>query len=395
MVITISGANDAPIATDDNSIAIEAGGVSNGTAGNNPTGNVLTNDTDVDGGDSKTVTGVVVGSQSTASGNVGSAIVGTYGSITINSAGAFTYIVDNSNSTIQALRNSSHTVQDVFTYTMVDAAGLASTAHVTLTIQGANDAPNASNDQTIAVEAGGTSNGTAGVNPSGNVLSNDTDIDTGDTKTVVGVIAGTSPSATGSVAVNVAGSYGTVTIQGDGSYSYAVDNSNAIVQALRNSSQTLTDYFTYTMEDAAGLKSTATLSITIQGANDAPIAVMNTVVAQEAGGISNNISGTDPTGNVLTNDTDVDSGDSKTVTGVAAGTQVSASGSVGNSVVGSFGTLVINSNGTYSYTVNNSNATIEALNSRSISNRYLYLHNDGCDWIGIHVNSRSHHRRCR
>ncbi|MFN9911746.1 MAG: cadherin repeat domain-containing protein, partial [Pirellulaceae bacterium] len=80
--ISLTDANETPTAVADTTTAVEAGGVSNGTAGTNPSGNVLTNDTDVDTGDTKTVTGVAVGSVGSASGNVGSAVTGTYGSIT-------------------------------------------------------------------------------------------------------------------------------------------------------------------------------------------------------------------------------------------------------------------------------------------------------------------------
>ncbi len=62
---------------------------------------------------------------------------------------------------------------------------------------------NAVADNANAVEAGGVSNGTAGTNPTGNVLTNDTDPDSsgnGETKTVSGVVAGTAGSAVGSVA---------------------------------------------------------------------------------------------------------------------------------------------------------------------------------------------------
>jgi hypothetical protein len=58
-----------------------------------------------------------------------------------------------------------------------------------LTIQGANDTPTAIADANTAIEAGGLNNATTGLNPSGNVLTNDTDVDAGDTKTVVGVQA--------------------------------------------------------------------------------------------------------------------------------------------------------------------------------------------------------------
>ncbi|MFO0923539.1 MAG: VCBS domain-containing protein [Pirellulales bacterium] len=91
--------------------------------------------------------------------------------------------------------------------------------------------------QTVsATEAGGINNGTAGIQPSGNVLANDTDVDAtaaGETKTVTGVLAGTSSAASGSVGTSVAGNYGSIVIQSNGSYTCTVDNSNVTVQALR------------------------------------------------------------------------------------------------------------------------------------------------------------------
>ncbi|MFM7115145.1 MAG: DUF4347 domain-containing protein, partial [Planctomycetota bacterium] len=110
--------NTAPTAVADSATAVEAGGVSNGTAGTNPNGNVLTNDTDADSGDTKTVTGVAAGVVGSASGNVGSSVTGTYGTINIAANGAYTYTVDNSNATVQALRTSGNTLTDTFTYTM-------------------------------------------------------------------------------------------------------------------------------------------------------------------------------------------------------------------------------------------------------------------------------------
>ncbi|MFN9917459.1 MAG: VCBS domain-containing protein, partial [Pirellulaceae bacterium] len=94
--------------------------------------------------------------------------------------------------------------------------------------------------------------------------------------------------------------------------------------------QTLSDVFTYTATDAGGLTSTTQVTITIQGANDAPVGVDDTNIAVEAGGLANGTAGTNPTGNVLTNDTDVDSGDTKTVTDVAAGSVSNPAGSVGS-----------------------------------------------------------------
>ncbi|MBN8604209.1 MAG: cadherin domain-containing protein, partial [Planctomycetes bacterium] len=133
-----------------------------------------------------------------------------------------------------------------------------------------NYAPTAVADNVTAIEAGGTNNGTVGSNPTGNVTTNDTDPDSGDTKTVVGVVAGTAGSASGSVATNVSGVYGTINIAANGTYTYTVNNANAAVQALRTTSNTLTDVFTYTLQDSVGQASTTQVTVTIQGSNDAP-----------------------------------------------------------------------------------------------------------------------------
>ncbi|RJF78254.1 hypothetical protein D3877_24415 [Azospirillum cavernae] len=342
LAITIQGANDTPIAVADTATAVEAGGTSNGTAGVDPTGNVLTNDTDVDSGDSKTVTAIT-------GGTVGQALVSLYGALTLNADGSYSYVVDNANATVQGLRTSSETLTETFTYTMEDTAGLTSTATLTITIQGADDAPVASPNSETAIEAGGTSNGTAGANATGNVLTNDTDVDSGDSKTVSAVTGGT-------VGGGATGLYGTLTLNANGGYTYVVNDANSAVQALRTSADTLTDSFTYTVSDTAGLTASRILTITIEGADDAPVAVADTATAVEAGGTNNGTAGTNPTGNVLTNDTDVDSGDAKTVSAITGGT-------VGQALIGAYGTLTLNANGGYSYVVDNSNATVQALHS--------------------------------
>ena len=200
-------------------------------------------------------------------------------------------------------------------------------ASASLVVTSLNDAVTAVADNDTAVEAGGVANGTAGSNPSGNVLANDIDVDSGDTLTVTGVAAGTVSSASGTVATAVTGTYGSMNIAADGSYTYSVDNNNPIVQALRTSGQTVTDTFTYTVQDSGGTFSSTQVTITIQGQNDAPVAVADNTTATEAGGLNNDNAGSNPTGNVLSNDTDVDAGDTKIIYGVAAGTVGSASGS--------------------------------------------------------------------
>jgi VCBS repeat-containing protein len=143
-VVDVTPLNDAPVAVADSAIAVERGGYLDGSGGLDPTGNVLTNDMELDGGDTKTVNAVAAGSLANASGyesNVGASVTGMYGGITINADGSYQYTVDNSNSTVQSLRTSTETLQDIFTYTMRDTDGVTSTTQVTITIQGANDTP--------------------------------------------------------------------------------------------------------------------------------------------------------------------------------------------------------------------------------------------------------------
>ena len=118
----------------------------------------------------------------------------------------------------------------------------------------------------------------------GNVLTNDTDVD-GDALTV---------TTTG----GQAGTYGSVTIAADGSYSYSLNNANPAVQAL-GVGETLTETFSYCISDGNGGTATSTLTITITGTNDGPVANADAATIAED-------TVAPVTGNVLTNDTDVD-----------------------------------------------------------------------------------------
>nr|WP_245442428.1 DUF4082 domain-containing protein [Rhizobium chutanense] len=139
MVFRPTNANNAaPTAVADAGDATEKGGVANGSGGVAASGNVLTNDTDPDSGDTKTVSAVSFGA---TSGTLGSALNGTYGSLVLNASGTYTYTINETNAAVQALRLSTNTLNEVFSYTMRDTAGATSTANLTVTIHGANDAP--------------------------------------------------------------------------------------------------------------------------------------------------------------------------------------------------------------------------------------------------------------
>ena len=83
---------------------------------------------------------------------------------------------------------------------------------------------------------------------------------------------GSTVISTGVGGAGIAGSFGTLTVNANGSFNYVVNNANTTVQGL-NVGGTLTDTFTYTMRDTALTTDNALVTFTINGANDAPVAV--------------------------------------------------------------------------------------------------------------------------
>ncbi|MBD9449965.1 DUF4082 domain-containing protein, partial [Rhizobium sp. RHZ02] len=398
--------NTVPTAVADAGDATEKGGVANGSGGSVASGNVLTNDTDPDAGDTKTVTAVSFGS---TAGTLGTALAGAYGSLVLAASGAYTYTINEANSAVQALRLSTNTLSEIFNYTMRDAAGATATAALTITVHGADDAPvlavqTATQNATVntafsfalpagtftdvdsgdtltytatsadgsvlptwlsfnaatqtfsgtptttgtsgikvtatdiaglatsetfnitttiagnttptavadagdATEKGGVANGSGGSVASGNVLANDTDPDQNDTKTVTAVSFG---ATTGTLGTALAGTYGSLLIDATGAYSYTINETNSAVQALRQSTNTLNEVFSYTMRDAAGATATASLTITIHGADDAPVLAAQTATQNATAGTA--FSFVLPAGTF----TDVDSGDTLTYTATSA-----------------------------------------------------------------------------
>ena len=367
--ITVRGRNDPPIALPVLVTAIEAGGVANGTPGLDPAGDALANDFDFEG-DPLSVTAIRTGPElgSGVPGSVGIGLAGAYGTITINADGRFTYVVNNANPFVEALRTSGDTLIDEFTYTVSDIFGATDQATIAVVITGANDNPVAADDTGTAVEAGGIANATPGADATGDVLANDTDVDLyGETKAVATVAGGTVGGIT-------TGRYGTLTLNADGSFTYVVNNGNPVVEALRTPAETLSEQFVYTVSDALGATANATLTITIRGANDNPVARDDTGLATDAG--------TAPvtSGNVLPNDSDVDGGDTKTVVGVRTGPEsgTGSPGTVGTALSGRYGTLVLNADGSWTYTIDTTNPDVAnaAGAGRILSDVFTYTMRD-------------------
>ncbi|MFV3370845.1 VCBS domain-containing protein [Pseudomonas sp. NY15435] len=364
LIILIRGRNEPPVTAPDFGSAVEDGGLHNNVPGSNPSGNVLANDTDPDtittipqdvmhvvsfwAGDSPTSTTVTAPGQT---------LRGQYGTLTLNQDGSWSYALDNTLPEVEALRASGQTLQDKFTYLGADIWGGATPGLLTITIDGRNDTPIASDDAAIAVEAGGVNNGTPGVDPRGNVLDNDTDVDGvqyGETKTVLQYTGENGNSASAGQVLQ--GLYGKLTINADGSYKYVVDNDSPTVQALRTAGETLREVFIYRMRDTAGATSDARLTVTIQGADDNPVA------RDDSNFASDETPAPQASGNVLPNDSDVDGGDAISVTGIRTGEESGSgnAGVVGQPIAGRYGTLVLNADGSYTYTIDMSNREVLA-----------------------------------
>jgi T1SS-143 domain-containing protein len=165
--------------------------------------------------------------------------------------------------------------------------------------------PVGTGDAGSVTEAGGKANGTPGVaTATGLALANDTDPNPFDALRITAVAAGTVPARGANVpdsgTVDVVGTYGTLTIRADGSYSYALNDGDPDTQALK-AGDVAHDKFTYTLTDLRGQSTTAVIDITVNGANDAPVGVADTFTVQEDRPLLVNV-----TNGVLKNDTDVD-----------------------------------------------------------------------------------------
>lgn len=169
------------------------------------------------------------------------------------------------------------------------------------TVQLGAVAPVAVNDTATVTEGGGLNNATAGGSITGNLFTNDTDLNPGDTKTLVEVRVGSVEGAGSGVVsgdVNgiytITGSYGTLTInENTGVYTYTLNETNSHVESL-NVGDSLIESFNYTIKDSTNRNDIAVLNITINGTNDSLIVTtdVNSANLIEAGGVNNTIVGT-------------------------------------------------------------------------------------------------------
>lgn len=357
IALTITGINDAPLAHDD-ARAIDEEGVATGQAispdgAQQAAGDAADTDVDMIYGDTLTVQGVAAGSGGgTLSGNVGVAVAGAYGELTLAAGGGYHY---QPGAAAQALPAGA-TVHDRFSYTIVDAGGATANATITITITGVNDAVYAEADARLIGEDDPPLDGNAiaGAGPMGGGPGDVGDYDPdGDGMTVQGVQAGaTGAVLAGGAGAPVTGGYGTLVLHADGSYTYTLDPRAQPLAA----GQSVTDVFSYTVTDSHGSTDTTTLTITIEGTNDAPVAADDARATDEDTPISGQALDPSPAqqlaGDQPDDDVDRANGDTLSVQGAGAGPSATPlSGGLGGAgIAGSFGTLVMQPDGQYSYT---------------------------------------------
>ncbi|NJM55123.1 MAG: tandem-95 repeat protein [Verrucomicrobiae bacterium] len=193
-------------------------------------------------------------------------VTGTNGTLSITSYDPVTGIVSYGYTLTTPADHTGGAVTDPFAITLTDSDG--DTASSTLAILIADDAPTAVSDTgTVTEDATTTATGNV-------VTANDTVGADVTTTPVSGIVAGLgSPAGTGAnVGSSVTGTYGTLTLNADGTYTYNLNNSSDAIQGLTQG-ETVNDIFTYQITDADGDTSTATLTVAVVGANDTPVVI--------------------------------------------------------------------------------------------------------------------------
>lgn len=228
VTVVVTGTNQAPTVTGDVAGALSEDGTTTTASGSL----VLI---DVDSGDAATAT-----AQTGTS--------GTYGTFSVDADGNWTYTIDNTRAQTQGLR-AGHSELDTFTVTVNDGHGGTTTQAVTVTVTGTADAP------VIGGLDVGSTKEDAGSSASG-VLTV-TDPDSGD-------------SAAVTAQSDVDGTYGTFSIDTNGTWSYVLDNGRAATQALSEGERQI-ETFTVTAVDSTGETSTHEVTIGVTGSHEAPV----------------------------------------------------------------------------------------------------------------------------
>ena len=344
ITITVTGVDDDITAVNDTDTVDEDATISR-DAGSSY--DIDSDDVDLDDSSSSSITAIRIGANegNGVSGTVGSALTGTYGTLTLNANGSYTYVADQA--AADAL-DANDTATDSFNYT-VTSGSQTDIATLIITVTGINDDVIAVNDTDAVTE---DSTITRSTSDEQELDADDTDLDASSSTTITEIRLGaTEGSGTaGTIGQPLVGTYGTLTVNADGSYTYVADQAAADNLGAGASA---TDSFNYTVSDGTDTD-IATLIITVTGTDPKN----NPIAADDTGSVNDGDTLTVSDGAsdlIASNDSDADTATSSlTISGIRTGTEggTGTTGTVGTSLVGVYGTLTVNANGSYTYTAN-------------------------------------------
>ncbi|OCH09696.1 VCBS domain-containing protein [Aliivibrio fischeri] len=244
-------------------------------------------------------------------------IVGTLGTLHLTDNGAWTYDLDNTNPTVQALGKGA-TATDTITVHSADG-----TPHqVTITVNGTNDK---------AVIAG-TDSG---------AVTEESQLQTSGTLTVSDVDTGEAHFSN----TNIVGTLGTLHLTDNGNWTYDLDNTNPTVQALGKGS-TATD--TITVHSADGTPHQVT--ITVNGTNDnAVVGGVDTASVTEKAAGDNMSPDHAQSGMATLRVSTLNANGHLSVIDPDSGQSGFADNNVGYNYHGTYGDLILNPNGDWNY----------------------------------------------
>ena len=172
----------------------------------------------------------------------------------------------------------------------------------------------------------------------------------------------------------MAGKYGTLRVNVDGTFEYKVNNYNEAVNALDNG-KTLPDTFTLLVWEVNNpVPQRVNVTFTINGSNDKPVLKFATpddanlqLVEDETLVKTGQVKATDPEGHAVTYGISINGAEYT----YAAGAPVVLTGADVDATYG--GTLTLNPDGTYSYQVDSTNAAVNALGEGKTAELTFYV----------------------
>ncbi len=355
ITISVTGTNDLPILSIvDNDNSVTSG------SDNTASGTWSVTDVDSDGAiQTITATGGAGSINRTAASTSGSITVeGIYGNLVVNANGTYTYTTGVTQTQIDNLSALGEvSVTDSFTLRTTDDNDSFGEATLDITVNGANDAPTITAvDELTVVEAGVIDDDNDPQTPAivqagtptdtGTITATDVDSAQGSLTYILVNGVAHSDQAYNAYDLKLAGTYGALYLDSTtGQYIYVIDQTKSEGIALGD---TVQDFFEVKASDGTNESTATTITVNIQGANDAPTISIGQPSVSLFVDDDNDAVQQSTTGQI--NFSDVDSATVTLYSFGNDGNEVAVNAN-GTTIEGAYGNLVINLDGSYTYTL--------------------------------------------